>query len=149
LWVRGGIHAPVSKYITEEQTHMTKHYRIIIADGGIDFPVYMKEELEREPDMTVVAMTRDGDEVPGLITLHQPDILITELVFTRGWDGLSILRILNRISHDRCPAVIISTAYGSHRISIEARRLGVAGYLLKPYAVSELVRLIRHRGKEI
>lgn len=71
---------------------------------------------------------------------HQPVDLITldqKLPDRQGMD------LLQEIKHDHADVeVIIITGYGSLRSAMEGIRYGAAGYLLKPFNVTELITLV-------
>jgi DNA-binding NtrC family response regulator len=69
-------------------------------------------------------------------------VVVTDLRMPGG-DGLSLLRAVAQ--HAWCPPVILITAYGDAKVHEEARRLGAAAILDKPFDLSEL-RLVISRA---
>jgi DNA-binding response OmpR family regulator len=69
----------------------------------------------------------------------QPDVVVLDMQLP-DTDGLALLRQMR----DRRPdlAVIVTTAYASMRPVIEVLGLGHSGFLVKPFELEELGRLI-------
>src|SRR4029077_19923642 len=57
--------------------------------------------------------------------------------------GIELLQDIKQ--HHASVEVIIITGYGSLKSAMEGIRHGAAGYLLKPFNVTELLSLVRHK----
>lgn len=121
--------------------------RLVIAD---DHPLVL-DGLERlfqaDPDFTVVARCRDGDEALRAAREHQPDLLILDIRMP-GRDGLAVLR---EVRNEQLPVrVVLLTAEVDEDAVVEAMRLGVRGIVLKEMAPHMLVQCVRkvHAGEQ-
>jgi nitrogen regulation protein NR(I) len=81
-----------------------------------------------------------GDE--GLACARQKrfNLVITDLRLP-GLDGLELVRQLHT-AEPRLPIILI-TAYGTTETAIQATKLGAYDYLIKPFDVEELLKLVR------
>jgi DNA-binding NtrC family response regulator len=81
----------------------------------------------------------DGEEALKLIGEKDFSLLILDLKLP-GRDGIEVLREARRIS----PGLrgVIITAYPSVETAVEAMKLGVSEYLVKPLALSELEKIV-------
>jgi DNA-binding NarL/FixJ family response regulator len=121
--------------------------RLVIAD---DHPLVL-DGLERlfqaDPDFTVVARCRDGDEALQAAREHRPDLLILDIRMP-GRDGLAVLR---EVRKEQLPTrVVLLTAEVDEDAVVEALRLGARGIVLKEMAPHMLVQCVRkvHAGEQ-
>lgn len=80
--------------------------RVLIADSGEDFRTLMREAVDQEPDMQVVATAADGVDALALITECKPDVILLGLAMPR-LDGLEVLRQLPQTGVN-CAAIVVS-----------------------------------------
>lgn len=114
--------------------------RILLAD---DHPVLrqgMRRLIEHERDMVVVAEADDGAEVPALINLHHPDVLVLDLAM-RQVSGVETLRQL-RAKQSDCK-VLVLTVHEDRAFLREVLEAGALGFMLKRAANTELIEAIR------
>jgi excisionase family DNA binding protein len=78
----------------------------------------------------------DGRSALERLRLYPYDLLIADLRMP-GIDGLAVIREAKRLNADL--PVIIITGYSTEAAAIEAVNLGVAGYLTKPFKVSQVL----------
>jgi excisionase family DNA binding protein len=78
----------------------------------------------------------DGPSALDRLRAADYDLLITDLKMP-GMDGLSVIRESRRIRPDL--AVIIITGYSTEASAIEAIKIGVAGYLTKPFRLPRIL----------
>lgn len=101
--------------------------------------------LSSAPDIDVVA-TADGMNAVGLITEHQPDVVLLDIRMP-GKDGLTVLGELNARG---CSAVVaVLTTFGFDEYIASALRLGATGFLLKdtdPVQLPSMVRTLAAGG---
>lgn len=71
--------------------------------------------------------------------VERPDIVISDN-WLPGQDGLSLLKRLGE-QHPDVIRVLI-TAYPSVEIAAEAKRIGIDEYILKPFSIEELERVL-------
>ena len=109
--------------------------RVLLVDDEENMRRLLSAMLETSYDVEVAA---DGEAAMRL--LREPhahyDLLISDLNMP-GIDGLMLIREAHRID-PALPAIVI-TGYSSESSAIEALNLGVAGYLTKPFATSQVL----------
>lgn len=119
--------------------------RLVLAD---DHPIVLDglDQLFRlEPDFTVLARCRDGEETLRAVRLYRPDVLVLDIRMPRC-DGLQVLRTLQ--AEGVATRVVLLTAALQEDHLVEALQLGVGGVVLKEMAPRLLVDAVRevHSG---
>jgi two-component system NarL family response regulator len=120
--------------------------RIMIAD---DHPVVREgfgAMLETEPDMTVVAQARSGEEALELFRRERPDVTLMDLRMP-GMNGVdAILAIRREFPNGR---FIVLTTYDGDEDIYRALEAGAQAYLLKDMFCDEILAAIRavHAGQ--
>jgi DNA-binding NarL/FixJ family response regulator len=109
--------------------------RVLLADDHTLVRAGIRSLLEAMPGVEVVAESGDGREALDLIAKHRPDVALLDI----GMPGLSGLEVAKRAS-DESPRtkIVILSMHADPTYVTQALRAGVAGYLLKGAAVSEL-----------
>jgi len=107
--------------------------KILIVDDERTIRMAVRDTLSREGHLAVTAST--GEEAVRRCKTEPFDLLITDLKMP-GMSGLVLIRHVRSL----CPQIrtILITAYGSAESAIEALRLGVSDYMVKPFRLSEL-----------
>ena len=114
--------------------------RVLLADDHATVRHGLKLMIDAEPDMTVVAEASDGDEAVRHARALKPDVIVMDISMP-GTNGLAATRALKKIQPD---AVIVTlTRHGDDAYLQELLRAGVAGYVLKRSAPTELLHAIR------
>ena len=116
--------------------------RIVIADDNKDFCEILYEYLEKQEDMEVVGVAKDGVEAYDLITSLMPDVAVLDIIMPRI-DGLGVLEKLKNTPMEREPVYIILSAIGQDKITHNAMALGAAYYIVKPFDMDVLAGRIR------
>jgi len=107
--------------------------RILVVDDEPKMTSLICGTLEDEGHQ--VTTTVDPAEALDLIDQHSYDIIITDL----SMPEISGMQVLDRaLARGDC-AVIMMTAYASAETAVEAMKKGAADYLIKPFALDELV----------
>ncbi|MDA1273696.1 MAG: sigma-54 dependent transcriptional regulator [Verrucomicrobia bacterium] len=86
-----------------------------------------------------LATASSGEEGLAVVPSFEPDLVIMD-VRMGGMSGLETLRKLLQL--DAKLPVIMMTAYGTTQTAIEAMKLGAYDYLLKPFDVPKLKRIV-------
>jgi DNA-binding NarL/FixJ family response regulator len=119
---------------------MDRSIRILVCDDVPEMRALLRQMLEDEPGMTVVAECGDGNECVPRAVEHDPDVVLLDLSMP-GRDGLEVLPGLRR-SAPRAKIVVFSSL-GAERMSGVARSLGAERYVEKGVPIETLVATIR------
>lgn len=111
--------------------------RVLLADDHPAVRAGIRQFLERDPTIEVVAEAGNGEEALAQIARHRPDVVILDLRMP-GLSGLEVLRRL-RAEHPEV-RVLVLTAYDDDPYIFAALRAGARGYLLKTAGPEELIR---------
>ncbi|MBI2325745.1 MAG: response regulator transcription factor [Chloroflexi bacterium] len=114
--------------------------RIILADPSEFTLVGLKQVLEREPGIEVIAAVADGEEVVARTAELEPDVVITEIDLPKLSGDKATQRVRREYPH---VAVIILTARDEEQRLFDAIRAGAAAYLPKDCEPGELIETIR------
>lgn len=98
----------------------------LILDDDPEARRRLRTQLEREPDLEVLAGPVNGEPPAKLLRRVNPDLILTETQ-VGGTDGFELLRSLEA---DRFPAVIFVTAQPEHALT--AYEANALDYLVKP-----------------
>lgn len=84
----------------------------------------------------IVASAPNGQAAVEHVRMHPVDLMVVDLRMP-GMDGLEVIQVVNQVSPET--EVILLTAYGSTETAIQALRLRIHDYLLKPASPSQVV----------
>lgn len=87
-----------------------------------------------------VAAVPNGQAAVEYVRSHTVDAMIVDLRMP-GMNGLEVIRAVNQISPDT--EIILLTAYGSTESAVEALRLRIHDYLLKPAAPAQVIASLK------
>ena len=114
--------------------------RVLIADDHPIFRRGLREVIDAEPSLTLVAQVDDGDAAWASIQQERPQVAVLD-VDMPGRDGLAVAKA---VKEARLPvAVVLLTMHRNERLFNTALDLEVDGYVLKDSAVTEIVSAIR------
>ncbi len=88
----------------------------------------------------VVTSAPNGQAAVEYIRVHPVDLLIVDLKMP-GMDGLEVVQVVNQISPET--EVILLTAFGSTETAIQALRLRIHDYLLKPATPAQIIATVK------
>lgn len=112
--------------------------RILVVDDSREIVRHLSEQVL--PTFGFKTMhAYDGRSGLDLIRREKPDLVMLDLNLPE-MTGLDILRTL--VQEAINTPVILMTGYGSEKSAIEAFRLGVKDYLVKPFTVDEVIETI-------
>src|SRR5512135_3122781 len=113
--------------------------RVVLADDHAVVRKGIREFLEEDATIRVVAEANDGEEAVALVAREQPDIALLDIQMPR----LSGLDAARRIRKET-PQVrlLMLTAYEDEPYILAALQAGVNGYLLKTASSDELVHAV-------
>ena len=114
--------------------------RILIADDHAVLREGMRDLLEREKDLEVIAEAGDGEEAVRLCAELKPDVVLMDIVMPK-LSGIEATRQINQTSPSI--PVIILTAYSDISYILGLLEAGACGYLLKSAHSGEIIGAIR------
>lgn len=107
-------------------------YRVLIVDDDGDLRRLLQGRLEARGHLVEVA--ESGEQALMRLDGIRPDLIFLDLAMA-GLTGLDVLDILRARGLD--VAIILTTAYGSEQVAVEALRRGADDYLRKPFDRTE------------
>ena len=100
----------------------------------------LRQALDVEEDMKVVAEASDGEEAVKLASELKPDVVVMDIVMPKV-NGIEATRKIKEIAPNT--AILILTAYDDEEYVLGLLDAGAAGYLLKSARGRDLVGAIR------
>jgi DNA-binding response OmpR family regulator len=88
----------------------------------------------------VVTAAPNGQAAVEYVRTHTVDLMIVDLKMP-GMDGLEVVQVVNQVSPET--EVILLTAYGSTETAIQALRLRIHDYLLKPASPAQILASVK------
>lgn len=124
--------------------------KVLIADDSVFMRVLIKDILEADHDINVVAQAKDSKEAFELCKLYKPDVVLLDMTMGE-YDGIyGVKKIMEAIP----TPIIILSAIGNTDMEpiLEALSLGAVDYLNKPANnnsdIRELGQPLIHKVKE-
>ena len=118
----------------------TTPLRVLLADDHVTVRHGLKLLIDDQPDMKVISEASDGAEALQSAIALQPDVVVIDISMP-GMNGLVATRKLKELQPDA--VIVILTRHGDDAYLHELLRAGVAGYVLKQSASTELLQAIR------
>lgn len=87
-----------------------------------------------------VSSVPNGQAAVEYIRTHGVDLMIVDLKMP-GMDGLEVVQVVNQISPET--VIILLTAYGSIESAVQALRLRIHDYLLKPASPAQILSSVK------
>ena len=142
---RFDLYFPITRHIIKE--NITKGSiqdyigteQILVVDDAEDQREITKNILKKLGYQVDVA--KSGEEAIEIVKQHAKDLVILDMIMDPGIDGLETYKRILAVS-DRQKAIIVSGFSETERVR-EALKLGVGGYIRKPYALGDLARAVR------
>jgi len=114
--------------------------RVLIADDHPVVRIGLRNMLQADPHIKIVAEAKDGIEALHMVRTLRPDILLLDLAMPK-MPGLEALREMTGDSADT--RTIVLTGQVDKRQILEALQLGARGVVLKDAVVAHLSACIR------
>jgi len=120
--------------------------RVVLADDHAVVRRGIREFLEQEGDIVVVAEAADGQEAVALVAEHQPDVAVLDIRMP-GVGGIEALQRI-RLAHPQVK-VLVLTAYDDEPYVFAVLQAGASGYILKNADSATLTGAVRtvYRGE--
>ncbi len=113
--------------------------KILVVDDKLEVVELVTATLEGEGYQIISAF--DGREAIEKIGKEKPDLVLLDIVMPK-MDGLEVLAKAKKDPQTKHIPIIILTAKGQKLDEDKGRRLGAAGYIIKPFSPSHLLRKI-------
>jgi DNA-binding NarL/FixJ family response regulator len=100
----------------------------------------LKQIIETDKNVLIVAEAGNGKNALELIEQHQPDVAVLDIDMPE-MDGFDVVREMKK--KDIKSAIVFLTMHSEKEVFEEAMDLGVKGYVLKDSAVNDIVASIK------
>jgi len=120
---------------------MKDRIRILVADDHSLIRQGLKQILELEEDLSVVAQASDGREAVWLAKEHNPDVVLMDINMP-GTNGLQAIKEIKQ-EQLKCK-IIVLTIHEDREYLFKTLQLGAEGYVLKDAEPSVLIQAIRY-----
>ncbi|MBI5029292.1 MAG: response regulator transcription factor [Chloroflexi bacterium] len=117
-----------------------KLIRVVLADDHAVVRKGIREFLEEDPSLHVVAEANDGEEAVALVAQEQPDVAVFDIQMPKMNGMEATRRVKKEFPQTR---VLILSAYDDDPYIFAALQAGANGYLLKTASSDELVYAVR------
>lgn len=117
---------------------------VLIADDDAMIRDVLRDVLEMEPDLEVIASAQDADEAITLAEQHAPVVAVLDLRMPGGGGVRAVEEIRQRSPHTR---ILAFSAYHDTAAVEAMRQAGVAEYLRKGVPNTEIVDAVRRLAR--
>ena len=116
--------------------------RIMLVDDNAELRRTMREHLQRQENMRIMAECATGLEALEALARTPVDVIILDIIMPQ-MDGYSFLEEMNRQQLQNPPQVIVVSALGRDDFIMRAVELGARFYMIKPVDMNTLTQRIR------
>ncbi len=121
------------------KTDKKKQIRIVLADDHAVVRKGIREFLEEDPAIRVVAEAGDGGEALALVAREKPDVAVFDIQMPR-MNGLEATRQVRKDFPN--VRVLVITAFDDDPYIFASLQAGASGYLLKTASSDEIVQAV-------
>ena len=121
---------------------MKEKIKVLLADDNIEFATTLNNYLQKDEEMEVIGIVRDGNEAYDAIIEKNPDVVLLDVIMPH-LDGLGVLEKLNMANISKMPLCIMLSAVGQDKITQKAINLGAEYYIVKPFDINLLMKRIK------
>jgi DNA-binding NarL/FixJ family response regulator len=114
--------------------------RVVLADDHAVVRKGIREFLEEDAAIRVVAEASDGEQALALVAREQPDVAVFDIQMPRLTGLDAARRVKQEFPNTR---ILMLTAYEDEPYIFAALQAGASGYLLKTASSEELVQAVR------
>ena len=112
---------------------------VLLADDHVVVRAGIRQFLEQNPDIKVIAEANDGQEVCELIEQFKPDVVVLDIQMPK-LNGIEVSRWI-RAQH-LTAGILVLTAYDDEPYVQAVLQAGANGYLLKTAEPKEIVQAV-------
>lgn len=131
---------PEASAVDPGQQRSTPNIRVVIADDHAVVRRGLRQLLDAEDGLAVVAEAPDLDGARRYVRGHRPDVLVLDLNLP---EGLSLDAIPTIRAQSPGTQIVVLTMHNEPAYARQALSAGALGYVLKEAAESELVEAVR------
>ena len=113
--------------------------KLLIAEDEDTLSYFLRQSLEESTPSFKVEVVGAGDEALKRVVEGHFDLIVVDLRLP-DMDGVSLIKAVRQF--DPFMKVIVMTAYGSPEAEREVRKLGVHGFVTKPFVIEDMRRMI-------
>ena len=121
------------------KTEKKKQIRLVLADDHAVVRKGIREFLEEDPTIRVVAEASDGEEALALVAREKPDLAVFDIQMPR-MNGLEATRQVKKAFPN--VRVLVVTAFDDDPYIFASLQAGASGYLLKTASSDEIVQAV-------
>ena len=121
---------------------MKNKITILIADDNPEFAKTLTNYIERDEELEVIAVARDGKQAIEMILNTEPDIALLDVIMPH-LDGIGVLEKIKEANMRKRPICIMLSAVGQDKITQRALELGAEYYTIKPIDIEMLLGRIK------
>lgn len=114
--------------------------RVLLADDHAVVRAGIRQFLEQEKGIRVVAEAGDGDEARQLLEKHHPDVAVLDIQMPKA-SGIEVTRWVR--AHQPDVGVLILTAYDDDPYVLAVLQAGANGYVLKTSSPAEIIQAVK------
>jgi CheY-like chemotaxis protein len=111
---------------------------VVVDDSVTSISLY---EFSIEPLQVNFIGFKSSEEALPYLQEHQPDLLFLDIIMP-GMDGLSLLRHLRTLAHQKDTRVIMVTSKDYAQDRQVAKQLGTEAFLVKPLKFKEIREIV-------
>jgi DNA-binding NarL/FixJ family response regulator len=115
-------------------------WRIVVADDHPPYPQTIRQTLESQADLEVLAEAPDGRQALELCRRLAPDLVLMDLVMP-GMDGVAATSLIKR-EYPKTRVLVLTALDETSSLS-ECLKAGAEGYVLKDAPAERLIDAVR------
>ena len=117
---------------------MNKLKILVAEDENVTQQLYSIAFRDEKFDLRIVD---NGEEALATYKSWQPDIIILDIIMP-DMNGYQTLDVLRTTLHDTSTTVIMASAISDKNEIIACAKLGIQGYLIKPFTTKKLAQTV-------
>lgn len=118
---------------------MSESISVLLADDHAVVRAGIRQFLDHDPAITVIAEAQDGEEARQLIEKHHPDVAVLDIQMPKA-SGIEVTRWV-RAKH-RDIGVLVLTAYDDDPYVLAVLQAGANGYVLKTASPKDIIQAV-------
>lgn len=123
-----------------ENAQLQQRIKIMIVDDHAVVRKGVRMLLATEKDMELVAEAENGLQAAALVCIHQPDVILMDMVMPHKDGVAAIQEIIRENPHAH---ILVLSSFSDDSYILSAIKAGALGYLLKDSSPQELIEAIR------